>query len=218
MHGDSLGHNHPSLRGTKISIPYCRRSCRRFSPTRFICRAPPALGPHAIWAADKRYSLGFNTKLRMKDISMGDDAKSQAETIAKAEYLKGFELKKEFINGFRSWVDSEKQFVFLIIAFNLAISSLVLSEKVFASEKSLWIGVAVLLFLGSAGLYYWYYHTLHMAVREVLFTLEALDVEKAKQAQSEPWNRCKYAANIGAAFTLIGLLLLVWRYFHGACH
>jgi hypothetical protein len=29
----------------------------RFSPTRFICRAPPALGPHAFWAADIRYSL-----------------------------------------------------------------------------------------------------------------------------------------------------------------
>lgn len=148
---------------------------------------------------------------------MADEAIDTTGAITKADYLKGFELKKEFINGFRSWVDSEKQFVFLIIAFNLAISSLVLSEKVFASEKSVWIGTAVLLFLGSAGLYYWYYHTLHMAVRKVLFTLETLDVEKAKRAQAEPWNRCKHAANIGAVLTLVGLLLLVWRYFLGAC-
>jgi hypothetical protein len=146
-----------------------------------------------------------------------EEVNDEAMARAKANYLNGFDLKKEIINGFRSWVDSEKQFVFLIIAFNLAISSLVLSEKVFASEKSIWIGASVLLFLGSAGLYYWYYHTLHMAVREVLFTLETLDVKRAKDAQKEPWNRCKHAANTGAVFTLVGLLLLVWRYFLGAC-
>ncbi len=57
--GDLLGHNHPSLRGAELSIPYCHRQRRQFSPTRFICRGRR----HGLFqqrsAVDKRYSLAI---------------------------------------------------------------------------------------------------------------------------------------------------------------
>ena len=43
--------------GVKLSIPYCHRQRRRFSPTRFICRGRRHGSFQHRSAADKRYSL-----------------------------------------------------------------------------------------------------------------------------------------------------------------
>src|SRR6202040_2693797 len=93
------------------------------------------------------------------------------------------DLKKKYIKSRLSLMEEDKKSVLLYVAFNLALVSLVLSEKVFAKVATCKaLVVAGLLFLmSSAFLLFDYCRNTHLATFPLAKTILTLDVTRAEE-------------------------------------
>lgn len=122
--------------------------------------------------------------------------------------------KKEYIAGLKSWADEDKKVVLLWIAFDLAIVSLTLSEKIFddASNRSPVVGIGVLSFLLSVILFFVYYHDLHMAIRSMNEHLLDLNCDQALHKIRTTWIRNSRIFDVASGLLVLGFVAFVVRY------
>ena len=121
------------------------------------------------------------------------------------------ELKKEYIKGLLSVIDEDKKSVLLYVAFDLAVVSLTLSEKIFHSppKNSPIVAVGLILLLISAALFFNYYRKMHLASFKLVEQILALDTAKAKKIPGEVWDTHHMGYQIGYVVRVIALLVLI---------
>lgn len=118
-----------------------------------------------------------------------------------------------YFEWLRKWAEEDKKVVLLLIGFNLAIVSLVLSEKLFSAQpKSVLVAGAVVLFMSAAAFLYRYFHALHIAIRQILPMLLDEDTTAAANTFEAVWKKTKWWFRIGTACTAGGLILLLAAY------
>ena len=122
---------------------------------------------------------------------------------------------KAFFDWLRAWAEEDKKVILLLIGFDLAIVSLVLSEKLFSSEpKSVIVACAVFSFMASAGCLYHYFHALHMAIRALLPSVLNDDIAQVEPLFFGVWSKNKWWFRAGYALLATGLVLLFIAYVH----
>ncbi len=118
-----------------------------------------------------------------------------------------------YLEWLRAWTEEDKKVLLLLIGFDLAIVSLVLSEKLFSAQpKSALVACAVVSFLASAGFLYQYYHALHMALRGLLPSVLSDSISDVEQLFADVWKRNRGWFRLGHFFLGLGLLLLLLAY------
>lgn len=124
------------------------------------------------------------------------------------------ELKKEYIKGILSVIDEDKKSVLLYVAFDLAVVSLTLSEKIFQSPpgNSPIVAAGLILLLVSAALFFNYYRKMHLASFKLVDQILTLDTAKAKKIPGEVWDRHQMGYKIGYVVRVIALLVLIWAF------
>ena len=125
----------------------------------------------------------------------------------------GQDSSKAYFEWLRQWTEEDKKVVLLLIGFDLAVASLVLSEKLFSPErKSLLVAAAVLSLMVSAGCLFKYFHALHMALRALLPSILTGDTNLVDPVFFAVWQRNKTWFRLGYGLTAVGLGLLFIAY------
>lgn len=121
------------------------------------------------------------------------------------------DLKKEYIKGLLSVIDEDKKSVLLYVAFDLAVVSLTLSEKIFQSPpgNSPIVAAGLILLLISAALFFNYYRKMHLASFNLVDQILTLDTAKAKKIPGEVWDAHHMGYKIGYVIRVIALLVLI---------
>lgn len=124
------------------------------------------------------------------------------------------ELKKEYINGLKAWVEEDKKVILLGIGFDLAAISLIISNKVpgALNPNSILIALGMLSLLFSAYFLFVYYHGLHLAVREIHRQLKTLNIYNAENALDKLWKERSLKFHIGLALLYLGVIIFIAQY------
>lgn len=124
------------------------------------------------------------------------------------------ELKQEYIKGLLSVIDEDKKSVLLYVAFDLAVVSLTLSEKIFQSPpgNSPIVAAGLILLLISAALFFNYYRKMHLASFKLVDQILTLNTAKAKKIPGEVWDTHHMGYKIGYVVRVIALLVLIWAF------
>jgi len=124
------------------------------------------------------------------------------------------EQKKEYIKELLSVVNEDKKSVLLYVAFDFAVVSLVLSNKIFESDpkNANIVAAGLVILLSSAALFFNYYRKMHLACFELAKQLLCLNAEKAEQIPKEVWNKHKNGYIIGYIARAVGLGILIYAY------
>ncbi len=124
------------------------------------------------------------------------------------------DLKKEYIKELLAVIDEDKKSVLLYVAFDLAVVSLTLSEKIFetAPPNSPVIASGLILLLFSAALFFNYYRKMHLASFAVVDQLLTLDTTKARQIPAEVWRKHQAGYIVGYIVRIVGLAVLISRF------
>lgn len=114
------------------------------------------------------------------------------------------EIKKEYIKTLLSLQEEDNKSVLMYVAFDLAIVSLTLSEKLLQSSpsNSPFIAAGLCLLLVSAGLFFNYYRKMHLSRFTVADALLTLDTAKAREVPAQVWNDHKAGYKAGYAIRL----------------
>ncbi|MCP4340697.1 MAG: hypothetical protein GY799_17875 [Desulfobulbaceae bacterium] len=121
------------------------------------------------------------------------------------------DLKKEYIKELLSVIDEDKKSVLLYVAFDLAVVSLTLSEKIFQSpsKNSPIVALGLILLLISAAFFFNYYRKMHLASFAMVDQILTLDTTKARQIPSEVWSNHKIGYMFGYVMRVLGLAVLI---------
>ena len=121
------------------------------------------------------------------------------------------DLKREYIKGLLSVIDEDKKSVLLYVAFDLAVVSLTLSEKIFQSppKNSPIVASGLILLLISAALFFNYYRKMHLASFEMVDQILTLDTAKARQIPGEVWSKHRIGYWVGYVVRLVALTVLI---------
>lgn len=126
----------------------------------------------------------------------------------------GDEIKKEYIKTILSLQEEDNKSVLLYVAFDLAVVSLTLSEKLFQSPGpgSPFVAAGLCLLLISAALFFNYYRKMHLSSFRVADALLELDTARAREIPTEVWNNHKTGYQVGYTVRLLGLAVLIATY------
>ena len=126
----------------------------------------------------------------------------------------GDEIKKEYIKTLLSLQEEDNRSVLLYVAFDLAVVSLTLSEKLFQgpASRSAFIAAGLCLLLISAALFFNYYRKMHLSRFRVADALLTLDTAGARDILTEVWKNHKTGYQVGYAVRLVGLAILIITY------
>ena len=124
------------------------------------------------------------------------------------------ELKKEYIKTLLSLQEEDNKSVLLYVAFDLAVVSLTLSEKLFQSttSKTPFVAFGMLLLLVSAALFFNYYRKMHLSRFKVADALLKLDTAEARGIPSQVWKDHNIGYRIGYVVRLAGISVLIATY------
>lgn len=124
------------------------------------------------------------------------------------------DLSKDYINAIISVVEEDKKSVLLYVAFDLAVVSLTLSEKLLqgSTVKSPFVAMALCLLLVSAALFFNHYRKIHLSTFEIVDQLLTLDTKKARSIPSDTWQKHKTGYQVGYVVQLAGLTILIATY------
>jgi hypothetical protein len=124
------------------------------------------------------------------------------------------DLKRIYIQAIISVVEEDKRSVLLYVAFDLAVVSLTLSEKILQSTtaKSPYVAAGLCLLLASAGLFFNYYRKVHLSTFAIADQLLSLDTAKARSIPAATWEQHKLCYLIGFFVRLFGLSVLIVAY------
>lgn len=124
------------------------------------------------------------------------------------------ELRKEYIKSILSVVEADQKSVLLYVAFDLAVISLMLSEKVFqgSSSKSLFVAGGLLLLLISASLFFDYYRKMHLSTFSIVDQLLSLNTRRARRIPNAVWQKHKIGYQLGYVVRLLGVAVLIAAY------
>jgi hypothetical protein len=137
--------------------------------------------------------------------------------VIEGAHLMSDDLKKEYIKGLLSVMDEDKKSVLLYVAFDLAVVSLTLSEKIFQSppKNSSIVASGLILLLISAFLFFNYYRKMHLASFAMVDQILTLDTARARQIPSEVWSRHKTGYKVGYVSRVAGLAALITAFLLG---
>lgn len=121
------------------------------------------------------------------------------------------ELKKEYIKSMLSLMEEDKKSVLLYVAFDLAVISLVISEKILTVENFFRpvVVVGLVYLLISVSLFFAYYRKMNLAAFPVTRTLLTLDVAKADAIRAEAWAKNKFKYWVAHLSMGLGIALLL---------
>jgi hypothetical protein len=120
---------------------------------------------------------------------------------------------KAYFEWLRLWTEEDKKVVLLLIGLDLAVVSLVLSEKLFGSEpRSALVAAAIFSFLISAGCLFKYFHALHMALRALLPLIITNDISQVEPTFFKVWKGNKAWFRAGYCLVAVGFGFLVIAY------
>lgn len=124
------------------------------------------------------------------------------------------DLKKEYITALLSVIDEDKKSVLLYVAFDLAVVSLTLSEKIFQSppKNSPIVAAGLILLLISAALFFNYYRKMHLASFEIVDQILTLDTDRARQLPTKVWNRHRSGYKVGYVVRVLALATLIFAF------
>jgi len=129
----------------------------------------------------------------------------------------GNETKTDYIKELLSVVNEDKKSVLLYVAFDLAVVSLVLSEKLFQGpeDNSRYVVLGLICLLISAFFFFNYYRKMHLACFELAEQLLSMNTDEAKKIPSRIWAQHKLGYQVGYAIRIFGLGTLLWVYANG---
>ncbi len=121
------------------------------------------------------------------------------------------DLKREYIKELLSVIDEDKKSVLLYVAFDLAVVSLTLSEKIFQSpaKNSPIVALGLILLLISAALFFTYYRKMHLASFAMVDQILTLDTTRARQIPDEVWSKHKTGYIFGYVMRVLALAVLL---------
>lgn len=124
------------------------------------------------------------------------------------------DLKREYIKGLLSVIDEDKKSALLYVAFDLAVVSLTLSEKIFQSppKNSPIVASGLILLLISAALFFSYYRKMHLASFEMVDQILTLDTAKARQIPGEVWSKNRVGYSVGYGVRVVALTVLIFAF------
>nr|WP_320010573.1 hypothetical protein [uncultured Desulfobulbus sp.] len=125
------------------------------------------------------------------------------------------ELKQAYIKTLLSLQEEDNKSVLLYVAFDLAVVSLTLSEKLLqnaTSDVRYVIATGLCLLLASAALFFNYYRKMHLSRFKVADTLLTLDILQARNIPVQIWEKHKIGYQVGYGLRLAGLALLLAAY------
>ncbi len=124
------------------------------------------------------------------------------------------ELNKDYIKSIISVVEEDKKSVLLYVAFDFAVVSLTLSEKLLQapSNNSKFVAVALCLLLGSAALFFNHYRKIHLCTFKIVDQLLTLDTDRARAIPAETWDQHKLGYRLGYIVRIIGVAILIGVY------
>ena len=125
------------------------------------------------------------------------------------------ELKQAYIKTLLGLQEEDNKSVLLYVAFDLAVVSLTLSEKLLqnaTSDVRYVIATGLCLLLASAALFFNYYRKMHLSRFKVADTLLTLDILQARNIPVQIWEKHKIGYQVGYGLRLAGLALLLAAY------
>jgi len=143
----------------------------------------------------------------LQDLTPGDDLR---------EDLVSDDLRKEYIKTLLSLLEEDKKSVLLYVAFDLAVVSLTLSEKLLQgpTSKSPFVAAGLCLLLASAAMFFNYYRKLHLSTFRLADVLLTLDTAAARQIPEQVWREHKPGYRVGYVVRLLGLAVLIATYLY----
>lgn len=121
--------------------------------------------------------------------------------------------EQNYLEWMRAWTEEDKKVVLLLIGFDLATVSLVLSEKIFNLQPKSWlVATAVLCLIVSAVCLYEYFHALHRAVRQMLPLVLSGGVTEADEIFNKVAHKYLIYFWVGYILIPIGLIVLLAEY------
>ncbi len=124
------------------------------------------------------------------------------------------DLKKDYIKTLLSVVEEDKKAVLLYVAFDLAVVSLTLSEKLLPDKggHQPFIALGLALLLIAAGLFFEYYRKMHLATFSIADCLLTLRTARAREIPKEVWKTHRTGYIAAYIIQLLGLALLIACY------
>ncbi len=124
------------------------------------------------------------------------------------------DLKKDYIKTLLSIVEEDKKAVLLYVAFDLAVVSLTLSEKLLPDKggHQPFIAFGLGLLLIAAALFFDYFRKMHLATFEIADCLQPLDTARAREIPKDVWKKHKTGYIAAYVIQLLGLALLIACY------
>ena len=120
----------------------------------------------------------------------------------------------EYIKAIISVADEDKKSVLLYVAFDLAVVSLTLSEKIFQAtgSKSTFVATGLCLLLVSAGFFFNHYRKIHLSIFRIVDELLTKNTSRAREIPRETWEKHKVGYIFGYCTRLLGIAFLVAAY------
>ena len=125
------------------------------------------------------------------------------------------ELKQAYIKTLLGLQEEDNKSVLLYVAFDLAVVSLTLSEKLLqnaASAVRYLIVAGLCLLLASAALFFNYYRKMHLSRFKVADSLLTLDIAQARNIPVQIWKKHQLGYKMGYGLRIVGLALLFAAY------
>lgn len=124
------------------------------------------------------------------------------------------DLSKDYIKTLLSIVEEDKKAILLYVAFDLAVVSLTLSEKLLQDKggREPFIALGLGFLLLAAGLFFSYFRKMHLATFEIADCLPLLQTTKARDIPREVWKKHKARYIAAYVVQLLGLALLIACY------
>ncbi|WP_394787210.1 hypothetical protein [Rhodoferax sp.] len=121
------------------------------------------------------------------------------------------DLNKDYIKAIISVVEEDKKSILLYVAFDLAVVSLTLSDKLLrgATSKSPFIAAGLCLLLSSAGLFFNHYRKVHLSTFEIVDQLLTLDTQRARAISTQTWKKHQFGYRLGYVIRLLGIATLL---------
>lgn len=145
---------------------------------------------------------------------MASDQEKQETNSPRPSTPSGDDLKKEYIKSLLAVTEEDKKSVLLYVAFDLAVVSLTLSEKLLpgAGTRSPLTVTGLILLLLSAFLFFDYYRKIHLSSFALAKTLLDLNVANAEKLTKHVWQEHKARYFVGYLIRLLGVALLMVAY------
>lgn len=124
------------------------------------------------------------------------------------------DLSKDYIKTLLSIVEEDKKAILLYVAFDLAVVSLTLSEKLLQDKggREPFIAFGLGLLLIAAALFFSYFRKMHLATFEIANCLLTLDTARAREIPKDVWTEHKTGYIAAYVVQLLGLALLIACY------